>query len=200
MNKHDVKIVSETWVYRGFLSVKHYQLMHKLFSGGWGPELTREIIVRRDAAGLLPYDPKLDKVVMIEQFRTGALGDPHTPWMMEIVAGLEEPGETAETLVIREAREEAGLEVLDLMPISHYWTSPGGSNERMSLFCGKIDASNAGGIHGLAEEGEDIRVHVMDADEAFARVRENKINNAMSIMALMWLELNRERVRSAWGT
>ncbi|MDF3054162.1 MAG: nudF [Gammaproteobacteria bacterium] len=199
MDKSDVKIISETLIYQGFVSVKRYLLAHKLFNGGWGDTLSREIVVRRNAAGLLPYDPALDKIVMIEQFRAGALEDLKTPWMIEVVAGIKEAGETAEALVIREAREEAGLEVLDLMPIANYWTSPGGSTEYMSLFCGKVDASGAGGIYGLVEEGEDIRVHVMDADQAFQSVRENKVNNAMSIMALMWLELNRERLKRIWA-
>jgi ADP-ribose pyrophosphatase len=198
MNKKDVKVIKETCVYQGFIQIKRYVLQHKLFQGGWSHEIDREIVERRNAAGVLLYDPVLDKVVMIEQFRAGALGDEKTPWLMEVVAGLEEPGEPPEELIMRETKEEAGLDLLDIMPISEYWSSPGGSNGRVALFCGKVDARNAGGIHGLAEEAEDIRVHVMQAEQAFQQLRENKINNAMSLIALMWLELNREKVRKKW--
>lgn len=198
MNKNDVKIKSETWLHRGFLSVKHFLVQHKLFSGEWGSALSREILMRADAAGVLLYDPILDKVVMIEQFRLGAMKDRHTPWLIEIVAGIQEPNESVEALIKRETKEEAGLELLDSLLISEYWVSPGGSTERISLFCGKVDASAAGGVHGLPDEGEDIRVLVMDVDEAFDKVKKNIINNAMSIIALMWLELNKEKIRCMW--
>lgn len=197
MNIKDVKICEERGLFQGFLSVKEYWLQHKLFEGDWSPTISRELLVRPRAAALLPYDPVLDTLVMIEQFRIGALAG-NSPWLLEIVAGLMAAEETAEELVSREAKEEAGLEVLDLIPISEYWVSPGFTNESVSLFCGKVDASRAGGIHGLVEEHEDIRVHCIKASDAFAMVHQGKINNATCLIALMWLELNHTKIRQNW--
>lgn len=197
MNVKDVKIWEERYLYQGFLSVKGYQLQHKLFAGGWSSTITRELLVRPNAAALLPYDPILDTIVMIEQFRVGALAG-QSPWLVEIVAGLMAENETAEELVHREAKEEAGLEILELIPIFEYWASPGFTNESVSLFCGKVDARHAGGIHGLAEEHEDIRVNCVKASDAFAMVHQGKINNAICLIALMWLELNHAKIRKDW--
>lgn len=198
MNKDDVSIEKEEIAYDGFMSIKSLLIRHKLFKGGWSPNLHRELVVRREAAAVLPYDPCKDCVVLIEQFRIGALKDEVSPWMVEIVAGLSEPGESVESLVKREAVEEAGLQLDALEPISKYWSSPGGSSERVSLFCGKVDASGAGGIHGLEGEGEDIKVSVVNADEAYGWVEQGKIRNAMTIIALQWLKINKEKLLKKW--
>ncbi len=198
MEKEDVRIVEEHLPYQGFLAVKKYHLQHKLFIGGWSPEFTRELVVRPHAAALLPYDPVLDKVVILEQFRIGALEDFTTPWLIEIVAGLIAPGETAVELVHRETKEEAGLEVLELVPIFDYWASPGFTNEHISLFCGRVDARNVGGIYGMAEEHEDIRVSTISREEALTMLHSGKIKNAIGLVAFMWLELNHHKIRQDW--
>jgi len=192
--KKDVEIVSRETAYRGYFSIEAYKLRYRLFEGGWSESVEREVFERGQVAAVLPYDPKLNKVVLIEQFRVGALNDKRSPWLLEIVAGVLEPDETPEQLAHREAKEEAGIEILEMIPMYHYWVSPGGCTERVKLFCGKVDASQAGGIHGLDHEHEDIRVHVVDVQEAFDMVRSGVINNALSIIALQWLELNLERM------
>lgn len=198
MDRKDVEILEESWAYRGFLQLKCYQLRHKLFNGGWSDVLARELIVRPAVAGVLPYDPVLDKVVLIEQFRPGALDGPQAPWLMEIVAGIAEADESVEALAHREIQEEAGLKALALKLIYRYWVSPGMCNEQITLFCAKVDASDAGGIHGLPDEHEDIKVHVVTTAEAFALVENGQINNAMSLIALQWLQLNKGVLRGEW--
>lgn len=198
MHKKDVEILEENWLCQSFLRLKRYQLRHRLFEGGWSEVLARELIVRPRVAAVLPYDPVLDKVVLIEQFRPGALDSSEGPWLMEVVAGVAEKGEFVEALARREAQEEAGLEVLELELIYNYWVSPGMCNERVALFCAKVDASKAGGIHGLAHEHEDIKVHVMNTKETFALVENGRINNAMSLIALQWLQLNKEKLNASW--
>ena len=191
----EVEVISTRLRHKGFLSVSSYRLCHPLFAGGMSQELDREVMLRGNAAGLLAYDPKRQEVVLIEQFRIGAYVSGEKPWLLELVAGIEEPDESLETLVKREAVEEAGLQVDgDLVKICDYMVSPGGSTEKISLYCGEIDSSNAGGLHGLAEEGEDIRVHVLTVQDAFAAVRQGFIENAATIIALQWLELNHESV------
>jgi ADP-ribose pyrophosphatase len=200
MTERAFEIVAEETAYSGFFRLLRYRLRHVLFRGGWSPVVTRELFERGHAAAVLPYDPETDQVVMVEQFRIGALKSPGGPWLLEIVAGIIEPGETSEAVIRREVVEEAGCPVEDVIPLYEYHVSPGGTSERISLFCGKVDASQADGIHGLADESEDIRVVVLSADDAFAKMQAGEITAAAPIIALQWLQLNREQLRTRWRT
>lgn len=200
MGEARVEILDRTVCYQGFFRIDRYRLRHRLFSGEWGPELVREVFERGHAAAVLPYDPERDEVVLIEQFRVGALGGSDDPWLVEIVAGMIEPDESPAAVACREAIEESGCHITELVPICDYFVSPGGTTERLALFCGKVDASEAGGTHGLAEEHEDIRVVVMTAAEAFEQVSSGGIKAAAPIIALLWLQLNREGLRHRWGS
>ncbi len=195
----DVEIVEREQCFSGFYRLDRLQLRHRLFSGDMGRQLERELFVRHDAVCVLPYDPRRDEVVLIEQFRIGAVGKVDNPWLIELVAGLIDKDEQPEEVARREAMEEAGLEVADLWPVTTYFPSPGGSTERVHLYLGRCDSSNAGGVFGLDEEGEDIRVHVWSLQRALQAVRDGGIDNAASIIALQWLALNRDEVREAWA-
>ncbi len=192
------EILNKSAGFEGFFKLLTYRLRHSLFAGGLGPEITRELIERGHAAAVLPYDAARDEVVLIEQFRIGALDSPKGPWLLEVVAGLLEPGETSEEVVRREAMEEAGVALKALRPIHHYYSSPGGSTERIALYAGHVDSEGVGGIHGLEEEGEDIRVHVVAAEQAFDMLDAGLIDSAMPIIALQWLKLNRADLRAQW--
>ncbi|MEE9101207.1 NUDIX domain-containing protein [Pseudomonas sp. QE6] len=194
----DVEIQKREQCFKGFYKLDRLHLRHRQFAGGMGPVLTRELFVRHDAVCVLPYDPQRDEVVMIEQFRVGAMDAGVNPWLLELVAGLIDKDEEPEEVARREAVEEAGLTLGSLWPIAQYLPSPGGSNELVHLFVGRCDSSAAAGIHGLAEEGEDIRVHVLPFEEALQAVRDGRINNAASMLALQWLALNRAEVRGLW--
>lgn len=190
-----VEILSKKLVYQGFAKVELYQLRHKLFAGGWSDEFERELLIRYNAVAVLPYDPKLDKVVLIEQFRIGALEEKNGPWLLELVAGILDKNKTEEETAKIETEEEAGLKVIDLIPIHSYWSSPGASSEHVTAYCAIVDAGKAGGIHGLDHEHEDILVRAMDSQEAFFAVRSGRINNASTIIALQWLELNLHKLK-----
>ena len=187
--KKQVEIISHEIPYQGYFRIEKYKLRHELFAGGWTEPMEREVFERGQAAAVLPYDPKLNKVILIEQFRIGAMQDEASPWLLEIVAGIIDKGETPEEVCVREAEEEAGLKIEQLLPITRYWVSPGGCAEHFDLFCGEVDASHAGGIHGLDHEHEDIKVHVVDVEQAFSMVRSGLIKNPPAIIALQWLEL-----------
>jgi ADP-ribose pyrophosphatase len=193
-----VRILARETCFRGFYRLERLQLRHRQFSGAMGPALSRELFVRHDAVCVLPYDPQRDCVVLVEQFRVGALDKAANPWLLELVAGLIDSDEAPEQVARREAREEAGLELGALWPITTYFPSPGGSDELVHLYVGRCDSAGAGGVHGLAEEGEDIRVHVWPLEDALQAVRDGRINNAASIIALQWLALNRAEVRGLW--
>ncbi len=196
---NDIDILERTTVYQRFFRVDQVKLRHKLYEGGWSEPLLRELFVRDDAVFVLLFDPAADKVILVEQFRIGAMDDARSPWLLELVAGMVESGETYTDVAKREAVEEAGAEILDLEPICQYHVSPGGSKEYVQLFCGRVDASHIGGIHGLAEEGENIKVITLDREHAYRAVLEGKINNAATIIALQWLQLNHRRIQTQWS-
>lgn len=198
MTNTDVEILEKTICFEGFFRLERYRLRHRLFNGDWSRPLVRELFERGHAAAILPYDPIRDEVILIEQFRVGALAAPGGPWLLEIVAGVIEGNETAEEVVKRESMEEADCVITDLIPLYDFLVSPGGTTERVALFCGRVDAAHAGGIHGAADEGEDIKVHVVTLDAALALVKSGRINSASSIIALQWLALNRSHVQALW--
>lgn len=198
MPRDDVEIIERQTCFQGFYKLERLRLRHRQFAGGMGPVLSRELFVRHDAVCVLPYDPQRDAVVLIEQFRVGALEKSANPWLLELVAGLIDKAEEPEEVARREAEEEAGLTLGALWPITRYFPSPGGSDEFVHLYLGRCDSEGAGGIHGLEEEGEDIRVHVLPLEDALAAVRDGRIGNAASIIALQWLALNRAEVRGLW--
>jgi len=193
-NQDDVQVLSKKSLYKGFFECNLYTLKHKLFAGGWSPEIKLEFFERGHAAVLLPYDVKNDTVVLIEQFRFGAMAGEKSPWLLELVAGIIEKDEVAEQVAKREAFEEAGLTVTSCQFMLNYLVSPGGTTEQIDLFIANVDSSEVGGLYGLAHEGEDIRAHVVPRETAYQWVKEGKIYNAATIIALQWLELNKENL------
>ncbi|CAM2944174.1 ADP-ribose diphosphatase [Vibrio mytili] len=195
----DIEILSKETVFNGFFKMVKYRFKHRLFAGGWSDVVEREMFERGHAAAMLPYDPKADQVVIIEQIRVGAL-EHEKPWQLEIVAGMIDRDESVEDVVRREAEEEAGIEVGRVIPVTSYYPSSGGCSEKLDVFVGEVDASKAHGIHGLDYENEDIRVHVIDRETAYQWVKEGKLENGASIVALQWLQLNHQELRTQWGS
>ncbi|MGR9115788.1 MAG: NUDIX domain-containing protein [Gammaproteobacteria bacterium] len=193
------ELLNKEVVYRGFFRLEKYRLKHELFAGGWSDELERELFRRGNCVAVLLYDPAKDAVVLIEQFRVGAILRPESAWLLEIVAGAIEEGESAEEVAYREAIEEAGCRIQELKIISEFYTTPGGSSEWLTLFCGKIDSTGVGGIHGLDHEHEDILVRAVSFDEAYQLLEQGKINSGIPIIAIQWLALNRDRLRQEWN-
>ncbi|EMA3774960.1 ADP-ribose diphosphatase [Vibrio cholerae] len=196
-NKKDVEILNKETLFKGFFRMVKYRFKHKRFAGGWSEPVEREMFERGHAAAMLPYDPIRDQVVIIEQIRVGALEDAQ-PWQLEIVAGVIDTDESAEQVVRRESVEEAGLTVGRIEKITSYYPSSGGCSEKLDVFIGEVDCSQAGGIHGLDCEGEDIKVHVMSRTEAYQLVKDGRIENGASIIALQWLALNYQPLQQQW--
>ncbi|MBE3469716.1 MULTISPECIES: ADP-ribose diphosphatase [Enterobacter] len=196
--KNDVEIIARETLYSGFFSMELYRFRHRLFNGEMSGEIKREIFERGHAAVLLPFDPVRDEVVLVEQVRIAAYDTSETPWLLEMVAGMIEEGESVEDVARREALEEAGLVVGRTKPVLSYLASPGGTTERSSIMVGEVDATTAEGIHGLADENEDIRVHVVSREQAYQWVEEGKIDNAASVIALQWLQLHYQSLRNEW--
>ncbi len=199
MEKCNIEIIEKNVAYQGFFRLEKYRLRHSLFDGEMSDEMSRELFERGHAVAVLPYDPVLDEVVLLEQFRIGAIDDPEGAWLTEIVAGMIDNGETAEEVAKREAIEEAGCEILELAHICNYYVSPGGTSETIALYCGRVNANKVTeGVYGLDEENEDIRVFKSSYQQLLTCFESGKINSAAPIIAIQWLMMNREKIRKAW--
>ena len=196
--RDEVELLATETGYDGFFELKRFRLRHSLYAGGWSPEITRERVERKEAASVLLYDPERDSLVMIEQFRIGALESGRGAWLLETVGGLMEPGQTPEAVARRECLEETGCEVLELRPICEFLVSPGTATEKIHLYCGRVDAQGAGGIFGLPQEGEDIRVEVLSYEAAVKELYGGRINSTSAIIATQWLVQHRDEVRAHW--
>lgn len=194
----DVQILEKTPLYQGFFKTTMYRLRHRLFRGGWSEELQREVMDRGHAVVVLPYDPERDEIVMLEQFRVGALATSKSPWLTELVAGMTEPGESIEEVARRELDEEAGLQAERLEFAMSYLSSPGGLTERIHIYIAKVDATSASQYGGLASENEDIRVTAVPRTRAMQLLQDGALDNAATVIAMQWLALHREALLATW--
>ncbi|MDJ0686467.1 MAG: NUDIX domain-containing protein [Alphaproteobacteria bacterium] len=203
LGRNDFEILSKSEPYDGFFTLSIYRIRHALYQGGVSAPLTREVLDHGEAVCCLPYDPVLDRVVLIEQFRAGpaAAGDPH-PWMLEPVAGWREPGEAPESVARRESIEEAGLTIAELFEAPCFYPSPGGVAEYVRPYIGRVDLSDrpdGDAFHGLESEGEDIRIIALSLDEALALADAGQVKTGHALIVLYWLSRHRDRVRADWG-
>ena len=208
----DFELIERESCFKGFFKLDRFHFKHKRFDGSWSRNVGREIFVRGNATCVLPYDPVESRVVLLEQFRAGAISledseekaadenieIKQNPWLIELVAGINEQGECPEEVARREAIEEADLELGELIHIFDYLASPGGSTEKIHLYCAQVDSRDVGGVFGLDEEDEDIKVHVVSVDDALAMLASGQVNNAAAIISLQWLALNRAKIDQGW--
>lgn len=194
----DVLLENRETNFSGYFSVETVTLRHRLFAGGWSSSIRRELFQRGDAVGVLPWNPHTDEVVLIEQFRVGAMRGADNPWMLELIAGIVESGESDSSVAHREAEEEAGCELRRLEPIATFFPSAGACSEQIRLFIGETTGADHGSVRGLAGEHEDILVHQIARSEALAMLSRGEINNGHTLIALQWLALNGERLRANW--
>jgi ADP-ribose pyrophosphatase len=194
----DVRVLDEQTAWSGHFSMRRLTLQHRRFAGGWSDPVVREVFERGDAVAVLPYDPRTDSLVMIEQFRPGAMRGDNSPWMLELIAGVVEMGENDEDVVHREAMEEAACVLSDLVPIATVFPSAGACTEQVRLFCGRVSKAAIGGLHGLQDEGEDILVHSVARADALQMLADNCIPNGHTLIALQWLHIHGESLRERW--
>ena len=196
----DVEIVEATKAFERFLRVDVFRFRHRLFSGEWSALRSYDVLRRGQAVVIVLYDPDRESVVLVEQFRLPALLAGSSPWQLEAAAGLVDSGETPAAVAIRETQEETGLALIgELAPIQRYLPSVGGSDESVFLFCGRVDATAAGGVHGLVEEHEDIRVVVKTLTEIEALLHAGAIESGHTLIGLYWLLRHRHHLRQLWA-
>jgi ADP-ribose pyrophosphatase len=197
--KYALEVIARERCFSGFLRLVRYRLRHSLYVGGWSHAIERERIERLNAVAAILYDTIRDRIVMVEQFRIGALEHGRGAWTLEPIGGILNRGERADEVVRREALEEAGLEIQQLEHIATYRVSPGVSADRIRLFCGRVDAEKAVGIHGVKEEGEETRVRVLDAEQTISGLYSGSIDASSAIIGVQWLASNRGRLRLEWN-
>jgi len=181
-------IQRETAFERFIFRIEELTLRHETFDGAMTAPLKRLVLERGDAVAVLLHDPLRDCVLLCEQFRAATLSR-GSGWIYELPAGIIDEGETPETSARRETLEETGQAVGDLTAIATVYPSPGGSSERIHIYYSRVTLDT--GLPdrgGLAEEGEDIRIVLVPTDEALARLRENRVEDAKTVIALQWLE------------
>lgn len=192
-------ILNRETLFQGYFRVDRFKVQHERFNGHWSQPFTREVFDRNGhVAAVLLFDPLHDKVIMIEQFRAGVMAGGGDPWITEVVAGIVDPGETPEQTARREALEEASCTVSELQPIADYFSSPGGTSERIMLFIGRTTSPEHGIQGGLEQENEDIRVHVMDAAKAIGLLYTGKIRDGLTMIALQWFAMHHTELRGRW--
>lgn len=197
-NTKDVDVLKDECLYKGFFEMRKLTLKHKKFNGQWSNPMTREMMVRNDAVCVLLFDPVADKVLLIEQFRPTMLRS-ESPWLLELVAGMVEEGETDEEVARRESLEEAGVVIQRLEYMFKFVPSPGGLVEYLRMYAGEFDSSSVDLTknHGLEDENEDIKLHLMTSDEAI-ELLEHDVENASTIMGLQWFALNKAKLVQRW--
>ncbi|MDB0003320.1 NUDIX domain-containing protein [Alphaproteobacteria bacterium] len=183
------KIINKKNLYSGFFSLNRYEFIHERHDGEWTGAIEREIFSGAHASALLPYDPIKKEIVLIQQFRAGVLSRYDENYLLEIVAGIIDDGENPEETATRECFEETGCEVKKIKPIQSYFPAPGSSESYYHLYLGEIQSFDGERIRGLDSENEDILVKSFKIDEVRKMLKEKKIFNGLTLVALQWFFL-----------
>ncbi len=199
MSEKRYEVRRKETLYEGHFRADRWHVRYQRHDGGWSEEHPLEIFDRGHAVSVLPYDARADAVVLVEQFRAAAAPTTEPPWLIEAVAGATKPGEAPEEVAQREALEEAGLELVEIKRLPRFLPSPGAVTEELHLFIGRADSTRAGGLYGLGDEHEDIKVHVIAFDEALAMVEDGRIVAANTIIPILWLALHKEELQKEWS-
>jgi ADP-ribose pyrophosphatase len=198
MDGKDIDLIERKPVFQGYFRVDLYTLRHRLFDGGWSRIVTREVFERGHSVAVLLFDPVADAVVLVEQFRAGAVAADLPAWQIECAAGIMGEGETPEAVARRESIEETACEIRRIEPIGQVIYSPGACSEICRIFIGEIDSVGAGGVHGLKEENEDIKLHVLPAQTAIAWLDSGRMTTGALLIAMLWFARHHESLRSRW--
>jgi len=179
------KLLNKKSLYQGFFELDAYDVEHECFAGD-SQNIRREHLERGDAIAILLYDPQCDEVLLIEQFRIGPAVREDKAWLIEVVAGMVDEGESPEVAACREAIEEAGYEPFKIESLGQYYSTPGGSSERIDLYLGLVDKSKPSGEGGgMKHEHEDIRPFWIGRAQAMQWLDNGKINSGAPMLALL---------------
>ena len=189
-----VEILSRKRLLDAFFKVDEVTVSHETFEGGMSKPRPYLVLERGDAVAVLLYDPDRGKVIAIDQFRLPTVEKSKDGgWLIEAVAGMidgaagETPAETPLACVVREVEEETGYKIAEAHPICNFFSSPGGSSERIYLFYAEVkDTDKVAQGGGLAADGEDIQVVEFDREDFFAQLLAGEFEDPKLIIAGLW--------------
>ncbi|MFW2094658.1 MULTISPECIES: NUDIX domain-containing protein [unclassified Acinetobacter] len=186
---NDVEIQSREYAFKGFVQVEKVSLRHRLFNQTeYTTTIQRELIRRKEAAGVLIYNDQQQKFALIEQFRVGAIDDDVSPWQLEIIAGVLDGDESPESCIRRESVEESGCELNQIRHLFSFYPSAGACDEIFHLYVAQAALPAEGGVFGMPDESENIKLHIIDYSDLCILLQSNRLKNAPVIMALQWLQ------------
>ncbi len=189
------RIVGETTEFQGFLRIKRYEIEEDRHAGG-RQRVTRLVMERGHAVGVLAFDAGRDQVVLVNELRPGILVDGGPAFSDALIAGGIGPGESALEAAVRETREETGLDLRAPAVIhERAYVSPGGTSERITIVYGSVTAPATSEIHGSESEQENIRTTILSSRKLMNRIRSGEIEDMKTIVAGYWLMANRARLR-----
>lgn len=179
------KILKRTEIYKGFISLFKVEVEHDTFKGG-SITNTYEVVEGGESTAILLYEKDTENLLLIKQFRypTTKKDD---GWLLEIVAGNVEKGESRETSIQREIEEEIGYETNGFTEIGGFYVSPGSSSERIFIYYTEVtrkEKTKDGG--GKDEECEDIELVKIPVSEIQEMIRNQKFKDAKTMIALLW--------------
>ena len=183
------KIKNIKKLHDGFFKLHEINFIYQKHDGNWSPEVKREIFSGAHVATVLPFDPIKKRILLIKQFRPGVINKEDDPMLTEIVAGIIDEGETPDQAAKRECMEETGCLVNKLTNIYSYYPAPGSSESYYHLFLAEIDAFEGKRILGQENENEDILVNSYSIQEVKELLKDKKINNGVTLLALQWFFL-----------
>jgi len=192
-----VEVISRRRVFDDFFKIDEAKLRFERYDGSMSEAVRRLNFERGDSAAALLFDAHSRVVYLIEQFMYPTLAKAGG-WLQTVVAGMIDEGETPLEAIRREIVEEAGFAVEQVEPIADFFVSPGGSSERIFLFCALVsDAARVGEGGGVATEHEDIRLVPIALDGFLARLAAHGFADAKTIVAGYWLKDNLARFSAA---
>ncbi|MDD9908947.1 MAG: NUDIX hydrolase [Ahrensia sp.] len=186
----EIDVIEKRDDFKGFRAVETF-IYRETVSG---LQARREIVRTQHAVAVVAYDPKLDRLVMIRQFRIGAQLAHQRGFCTEVVAGLIDPGEDAHTTAARELEEETGLSAIRVEKLCEFLTTPGMTDELLHLYYAQVDASSLSSESGVGSETEQTFPFTLTLEDALAAVDEGRITNGIAMIALFQFTRHRERL------
>ena len=183
------KINNKKKLHDGFFKLYEINFTHQKHDGNWSPEVKREVFSGAHVATVLPYDPIKKRILLLKQFRPGVINGKDDPMLIEIVAGIIDKDETPAQAARRECLEETGCLTNKLSEIYSYYPAPGSSESYYHLFLSEINAFEGRRIVGIKNENEDILVKSYSVQEVKELLKEKKIINGVTLLALQWFFL-----------